>query len=101
MNDLVMTQDIFNSDYLAPLGDRFSSLAERTEATDAVFTDVEEALEQAAKQGLSVDNDAYPMGDLVEKLRAKFDWSWEIIDVLSDEQLHVLAFSVEEECTQE
>ncbi len=43
------------------------------------------------------EEEEFPMADLVERLRARFDWSWDIVDSLTDEQLQALAFTVYDE----
>ncbi|REJ88294.1 MAG: hypothetical protein DWQ35_20165 [Planctomycetota bacterium] len=39
----------------------------------------------------------YGMADLVDRLRERFGWDEELVDVMSDEQLELLAFTVYED----
>lgn len=59
------------------------------QSIDEVFSAVGESCQEI--------EETFPMADLVERLRARFDWSWDVIDVLTDEQLQLLAFSVYED----
>lgn len=87
MNQSAMTTLVYRE--VTPRVSDLAVEADRVDATDQAIVDIDDIFPP--------EDVAFPMGVLVERLRARFDWSWDVIDCLTDEQLQVLAFSVENE----